>query len=150
MSYVPKYIIKRMVPGDALKNVDTGGRGKPDGFTLKYVNVLAPMTIESNFNVEDIKKQLFDAEIKIDDTPLDVKSGAIFVAGKKITIDNIADLGGTSIPVGGHLFIFFPKEGGLSGGKHVLFLKTKYMERVEETILERDLAGTLSGRDLLA
>ena len=150
MSYIPKYIIKRIIPADALKNVDMDGKGKADGFALKYVNVLAPMQIEKNFDVEDLKKQLFDAELKVDGTSLDVKKGAIFVLGKKITITNIADLGGLSLPVGGHMFIYFPQAGGLGAGKHTLVMKTKYKERVEETQLERDLAGTLTGKELKA
>ncbi|MBN2153176.1 MAG: hypothetical protein JW839_17110 [Candidatus Lokiarchaeota archaeon] len=149
MSYVPKYIIKRMVPADALKNVDMDGKGSVDGFALKYVNVLAPLQIEKDFDVEDLKKQLFDAEVRVDGSALDVKRGAIFAVGKKITLDNIADLGGISLPVGGHLFIYFPQAGGLGAGKHTLVLTTKYMERVEETVLERDMAGVMNGKELL-
>jgi hypothetical protein len=150
MAYVPKYIIKRMIPADALKNVDMDGKGRIDGFALKYVNVLAPMQIEKNFDVEDLKKQLFDADIKVDGTALDVKKGAIYAIGKKITLANIADLGGLSLAVGSHLYIYFPQAGGLGAGKHVLCLKTKYKERAEETVLERDMAGVLKGNELLA
>ncbi len=150
MSYIPKYIIKRIIPADALKNVDMDGKGKVDGFALKYVNVLAPMQIEKDFDVEDLKKQLFDAELRVDQNSLDVKKGAIFAIGKKITLENIADLGGLSLPVGGHLFIYFPQAGGLGAGKHTLIMKTKYKERAEETVLERELAGTMTGKELNA
>jgi len=150
MSFVPKYIIKRMVPPDALKNVDTDGKGKVDGFALKYVNVLAPMKIEKNLDVEDLKKQLFDADLEMDGKKLDVKKAAICATGKKFTIENIADIGGMELPVGGCLYIYYPLPGGLAAGKHVLHLKTKYKERVDETTLERDLSGTMTSKDLLA
>nr|MDO8084699.1 hypothetical protein [Candidatus Sigynarchaeum springense] len=132
-----------------MKNVDMDGKGKVDGIALKYVNVMAPMRIEKNFDVEDLKKQLFDAEVKVDGNPLDVKKGAIFVLGKKITLSNIEDLGGLSLPVGGHMFLYFPQAGGLGPGKHTLSLKTKYKERVDETVLERDMAGVMKGSELL-
>jgi len=138
-----------MIPADALKNVDAGGKGKIDGFALKYVNVLAPMKIEKNFDVEDLKKQLFDADLEMDGKKLDVKQGAIFVMGKKFTIDNIGEIGGMELPVGGFMYIYFQQPGGLPAGKHVLHLKTKYKERVDETTLERDLAGTMTSKELL-
>jgi hypothetical protein len=39
MSYIPKYILKRMLPADCVKSIE-------DGIEITFLNVLSPITIE--------------------------------------------------------------------------------------------------------
>ncbi|MHA1372107.1 MAG: hypothetical protein ACTSWN_17320 [Promethearchaeota archaeon] len=140
MSYIPKYILKRIIPKDALKNVDINGDGNIDGVMLTYVNVLAPMKIEEDFDEDDLKKQFEDADILIDGKKQDINSMALYMRGRRITTQNIADLRGIEVPVGGKIFIYCPMPGGLDAGSHVLKIKTVYRDQVNEIELKRELA----------
>ncbi|MHA1819886.1 MAG: hypothetical protein ACTSU2_16090 [Promethearchaeota archaeon] len=109
MSYIPKYILKRMLPKDCIEATD-------DGFLIKMVNVISPIT------VEEIPDNVIDyLEVKIDDTPVsdEVKKGIKIKndEGMEVGIENMADAIGVTIPVGGHLTIFVPYKVE-KGSKH--------------------------------
>lgn len=99
MSYIPKYILKRMLPADCVKSVG-------DGIEITFLNVLSPITIEQ------IPDNVLDyLELKIDGKEIgnDVKSKIKISMDNEIaTIDNIKNYIGRTIPVGGKLGINVP------------------------------------------
>lgn len=147
-SYVPKYILKRIVPKDALKNIDLSGDGKIDGIILKYVNVLAPMEFEENLDLNDLKKQLDDAQAKIGDLDIDFKNVTIIFGEERVTYDEMEKIRGRTVPVGAAIYLYYPNEGGLPDGSYKIYLRTVYQGNVSETELERNLAGVLDKSEL--
>ena len=101
MSYIPKYILKRMLPKDCLVGTD-------DGVKINLLNVISPISIdEIPDNVIDYIDVMVDGE----------SVGQDILKGLKITfedltvgIDNIADALGKTVPVGGSLVIAVPKK----------------------------------------
>ena len=148
MSYVPKYIIKRIVPKDALKNIDLSGDGKIDGVILKYVNILAPLEFEADLDLDDLKKQLGDAEAKIGDIQVDFKKVTIIFGEERVTYDDMEKIRGRTLPVGSAIHLYYPHDGGLPDGPHKIYLKTIYQGQTNETELERNLAGVMEKSEL--
>jgi len=101
MSYIPKYILKRMLPEDCVK-------ATADGFTITMTNVISPLT------VEEIPPNAIDyLEFKLNDVEVsaDVKKGIKITAGDKtVGINNLQDALGATIPVGGILAISVPQK----------------------------------------
>lgn len=100
MSYIPKYIVKRMVPNDAVK-------ATPDGIEIQFVNVISPIGIET-FPEGDLLGFL---EVKMDGKALsddEKKLIKINFQNKIITVDNIRTMAGTTIAVGEKLGIQLP------------------------------------------
>ena len=99
MSYIPKYILKRMLPADCVKSIG-------DEIEITFLNVLSPITIEQ------IPENVLDyLELKIDGKEIgnDVKSKIkISMDNEVATIDNIKNYIGRTIPVGGKLGIKVP------------------------------------------
>ncbi len=139
MSYVPKYIIKRIVPADALANYDVSGDGTPDHVGLKYVNVLAPMEIPQDATFEGLMDQL--RGIYVDDTKIEnVDQGQIWYDGKKYSKDNFNEMVGQTLPIGGQILILLPYSGGLQVGMHKLKIETSYEGQDSASEVERELA----------
>jgi len=140
MSYVPKYILKRIVPMDAVANYDLDGDGTADHVGVKYVNVISPMQIPADIDPSYLLSQLkgiwLDGE-KIEN----VESGLIIYEGKRYAIDNIQEAAGQTIPVGGSFLIMIQYPGGLSEGMHKIKLTTEYNSQESSTELEREIAA---------
>ncbi|GAB4315453.1 MAG: hypothetical protein Kow0069_17330 [Promethearchaeota archaeon] len=142
MSYVPRYIMKRIVPMDALANYDTTGDGRPDHVGLTYVNLLAPLEIPQDLDPDDLISQL--KEVAIDDAPLDreaVLAGQVWYEGEKFTLENLAAAAGRTVPIGGRLLILLPYPGGLPEGKHKVRLVTEYQGQQSVTEFEREVSA---------
>ena len=137
MSYIPKYIIKRIVPADALFNIDLNGDGKVDGTAVKYVNVVTPMTIPADTDVESIKKEFVGAWIDSEKYPLEKLM--LIYEGKKYTLDNVKNILGLTVPVGGILYIVALKAGGTPVGMHKIKICTQYKDQKNEYGVEREL-----------
>jgi hypothetical protein len=115
MSYIPKYIIKRMVPADAIKLV-------AGGLELNAINVISPLSVDGipeNINIVDY------VDFKIDGTSVaaDIKKGIKFTVGegtaaKTFTMDKIREFEGVVIPVGGKMKIFVPNKTLKKGEEH--------------------------------
>ncbi len=101
MSYIPKYIIKRMFPSDCIKL-------KGNGVEITYNNIIAPMQVEK---IPASEAYLARFTNKIDGTvvPMDVmKKAKITVNGKVYASTNIKAMEGQVIPAGGTILIFVP------------------------------------------
>ena len=101
MSYMPKYIIKRLFPSDCIKL-------KGDGVEITFNNVLAPMAVEK---IPEGVAYLERYSIKIDgnEVPLELmKKAKVTVNGKVYASTNIKEMEGEVIPAGGKIVIFAP------------------------------------------
>lgn len=105
MSYIPKYILKRMIPKDAVKNTDYG-------WSASITNVISPLSVDE---VPDNIVDLFS--ISVDGEELDVNNMALAHEDKEVTMENPSDALGVTVPVGGIIEIRY-KGDKLSPGKH--------------------------------
>ncbi|HMF34665.1 MAG TPA: hypothetical protein VKK79_24800 [Candidatus Lokiarchaeia archaeon] len=112
MSYIPKYILKRMVPPDAVKNTD-------DGWEVEVTNVISPLTVdEIPDNVMDL------VSFKIDGEEMDKSTMALRYEDKTVSVDNPQDALGVTIPVGGKVYIVH-KGDQLPAGMHKFEVSVK-------------------------
>jgi hypothetical protein len=108
MSYIPKYILKRMLPKECVKL-------EGDTVHVEMVNVISPLSID-----EIPDNYLSYLSVKIDDKemPEDKKSGIkIGFEDKIFTTSNIKDAVGVTLAVGGKLNVFFPNFAGVNKGE---------------------------------
>ncbi|MFX0101759.1 MAG: hypothetical protein ACFFCS_19500 [Candidatus Hodarchaeota archaeon] len=133
MSYIPKYILKRMVPKDAFMNIDKSGDGKPDAFGFYIVNVISPLAIPAEIpsspeelaklaGVDDLNSLL---SILVDGEELDFDFNKLELRyeDKGVTFATLADAAGVTIPVGGKIVAIYDYPGGLSVGEHEITIK---------------------------
>ncbi|MHA1820680.1 MAG: hypothetical protein ACTSU2_05830 [Promethearchaeota archaeon] len=102
MSYIPKYILKRMFPKDCVKKVD-------NGVEIKMINVISPLSIDEG--IPDDPWNYIDAII--DGKPLDEdkkKKITLKFEGKEYVVEKAKEFEGVVIPVGGSVIIFIPIE----------------------------------------
>lgn len=108
MSYIPKYILKRMLPKDCVKATD-------DGIEITFLNVISPITIEE---IPDDAIDYLVVSVDGNEITDDQKNGIqIEMDGELATIDNIKNYIGRTIPVGGKLKINVPVKLA-AGEKH--------------------------------
>jgi hypothetical protein len=102
---MPKYIIKRAIPADAVKIV-----GKE--IEIKLINVFSPLTID------EIPDNYLDyIGVSIDGEAQDLTKGfALKAEGKTFSHKNIKEALGMTLPVGGILQITFPNLKNLAKG----------------------------------
>ena len=101
MSYIPKYILKRLFPKDFAKLKD-------DGVEFTFQNILSPMKVE---DIPDGEEYLARFSIKIDGTevPMEtMKNAKITANGKEYSAMNVKEMEGQVIPVGGEIIVFAP------------------------------------------
>jgi hypothetical protein len=99
MSYIPKYILKRMIPKDAVKAVD-------GGIEISAINVISPIGIdEIPDNITDYLEVEVDG-VKVSDAQK--KAIKVILNEKAYTIDNAKNLVGMTIAVGESIKIFAP------------------------------------------
>ncbi|HME56189.1 MAG TPA: hypothetical protein VKM55_28560 [Candidatus Lokiarchaeia archaeon] len=99
MSYIPKYILKRMFPDDSFKKVE-------NGIEVTMINVLSPLSVDEV--PDDVMNYL---EASIDGTPVadeDKEKIEITTGGNTYTIANAKEFAGVVIPVGGTIKVFIP------------------------------------------
>jgi hypothetical protein len=118
MSYVPKYILKRMLPPDCIKSVS-------GGIEITFLNVLSPISIEQ---IPDNALDYLEFKIDGKEVKGDVKSKIKITMDKEVaTISNMKNYIGRTIPVGGKLGINIPQP--LEKGKEYDFeiiIKTEH------------------------
>lgn len=117
--YIPKYILKRMVPRDAVKAVE-------GGVEITFVNVISPLVLEEL--PDDVQEKIHEyLEVTIDGDPLPVEqlneATVEVVSGdddeaKKFAVANIQEADGFTLPVGGRLLIYLPVPDVAAGETH--------------------------------
>jgi hypothetical protein len=106
MSAIPKYILKRMIPDDAVKNTNLG-------WSISIMNVISPLSItKAPENVEDLFK------ITVDERVIDNESFSVVYNGKEATVKDPEVAVGVTVPVGGVIELRC-KGGKLAPGKHM-------------------------------
>lgn len=111
MSYIPKYILKRMIPQDAMKAAE-------GGVEITLTNVISPLSVDEIPAGIDPLEYL---EVKMDGEEIsaeELKGLKLTFEDTTIGIDNIEDALGKTIPVGGQLKIFFPTDKISAGEEH--------------------------------
>lgn len=99
MSYIPKYIMKRMFPEDAFKAV-------AGGLEVTMVNVISPLSVDE---VPDDVENYLEATVngvKISDA--DKKKIKIITSQKTFMLSNAKEFAGVVLPVGEKLKVFLP------------------------------------------
>ncbi len=114
MSYIPRYIIKRMIPKDAVKLVG-------DNIVVEMVNVISPITVEGIPPPEEVSQYLevkADGEVILDESmPELVKGLKIGWGDKQFEFINLQSAEGETIPVGDKLIVTFPNIKGYAVGE---------------------------------
>ena len=99
MSYVPKYILKRMIPQDALKKVE-------GGVELKMINMVTTIPVgEAPGDPVDLLEIKVNGELLTREQMLSIK---VQWEDNNYTMENIRDAG--TIPVNVELKFFLPYE----------------------------------------
>lgn len=107
MSFIPKYILKRMFPDGCAKIV-------PNGVEITMVNVISPLGIDDG--VPESAENHID--VVIDGKPLDTESKkkiTLTLEGKTYSVSKAKEFQGVIIPVGGTVKVFLPVQ--LEAGK---------------------------------
>jgi len=110
MSYIPKYILKRMFPNDCCKSVENGG------VEISMVNVISPISID------EVPDNVLDyIEVKIDGNEVSkdkIAKAKILFEDEEYNLANAKNALGKTIPVGGTLKIIVPDLGLNAGEEH--------------------------------
>ncbi|MHA1734510.1 MAG: C-glycoside deglycosidase beta subunit domain-containing protein [Promethearchaeota archaeon] len=134
---MPKYIVKRILPMDAVSNVDTTGDGKPDHIQVVSYNVMLPISVAEinswNLRLEEA------GELFVDDEKVDPTTIKAYFEGKEYTIDDFYDQNDLVIPIGARAKILIPREGGLPVGKHTFRVKYSWEDFSGDVQLEREI-----------
>lgn len=116
MSYIPKYILKRMFTEDAVKNV-------AGGVEVTMTNVISPLSVDE---VPDDVENYIDLSVDGQALPAEKKKDIrISFAGKSFSISNAKEFAGVVIPVGEKVTIFAPVGGLVAGSEHEFALTIK-------------------------
>jgi len=113
-NYIPKYIIKRLVPKDSIKK-------EGDTLKIKFVNVLSPITVSDEFP-DDLSGMV---KVKVDgkEIPEDkIFNTELEIEGKTYKVIELKELKGETIPVGAEIMINVPdKDNIVESGKTYTF-----------------------------
>ncbi len=110
MSYIPKYILKRMFKKDCVKKVE-------DGVEIEMINVISPLSIEDGIPEDPWNS----VDIRVDGKNLDVeakKQATISVEDNTYSVAKAKEFEGVVIPVGEKVKLFLPVEGIEAGEEH--------------------------------
>ena len=102
MSYIPKYILKRMFPKDCIKTVEGGAE-------INMINVISPLSIDDGIpeNAENHIGFILDGKV----IGPELKKKITFTIGDKtFSVANAKEFEGVVIPVGGAIKIFLPTD----------------------------------------
>nr|MDO8108683.1 hypothetical protein [Candidatus Sigynarchaeota archaeon] len=139
MSYIPKYILKRMIPANAFFTVDKNGDGKAESIGFYIVNVISPISIPADIpkdpkelaklaGVSDLNS-LITVTLDGIDLKFDFKKLELLYEGKSVKMGNLADAAGVTLPVGGIVVVLYdyPEKDYPPGtkmiGEHELVVK---------------------------
>ncbi len=130
MSYIPKYILKRMVPDNAVKVV-------ANNIEITIVNVISPLTIE-DIPEGDLSQYV---DIALDGKWYEGAAKQDFVnkielryEDKAVTLKNVRQFSGLTLPVGGQIKLVAPNTGGWKAGEtHSVTVKINLDNPVEIT-----------------
>ncbi|MHA1794308.1 MAG: hypothetical protein ACTSVI_16845 [Promethearchaeota archaeon] len=153
MSYIPKYILKRMVPKDSFFNVDKSGDGKADAFGFYIVNVISPLAVPADVptdpaelaklaGVDDLNS-LLTVIVDGEDIGFDFKNLELRYEDKSVTLDNLADAAGVTVPVGGKLVVIYSGKT-LEPGEHEITIKYGVAGSEGEISVKRTLSDDRS------
>jgi hypothetical protein len=142
MSYVPKYIIKRIVPNNAVANLDLNNDKKVDAVGVKYINVLTPMELPADLDIESLKKEFVCVSIDGKEYK-DLNDLMLFFEGELLTLKDINKLKGKTLPVGAKVVIVIKLPGGLQAGMHKFGIKTQYKEQTNFNEVEREVTAEI-------
>ncbi len=128
MSYIPKYVLKRMFPNDCMKKV-------AGGIEVTMINVISPITAkEMPANIGDFLLAKVDGK----PVPKEVLQGLVVrIDGKNYSEDNLCDLNGQTLPVGGTLTFFVPYDQAKQGEQHEIELdikSTKFQFKLDRVV----------------
>ncbi len=118
MSYIPKYIIKRLVPPDALKKVE-------GGVEIHIINVISPLSVDEIPQDIDPLEYL---EVKLDgkELPREKLEQLVLTWGdQKFTFSTLNEMVGQTIAVGQKLSLFFPSDDIKKGEEHEIEVTVK-------------------------
>ncbi|MHA1700096.1 MAG: hypothetical protein ACTSWN_14740 [Promethearchaeota archaeon] len=149
MSYIPKYILKRMVPKNSFFNVDKTGDGKPDAFGFYIINVISPLSIPAEVpsdpdelaklaGVDDLNS-LLNVTVDGEDIGFDFKKLELRHEDKSVRLDKLADAAGVTVPVGGKIVVIYDYPGGLPVGEHEITIKYGVAGSEGEISVKREL-----------
>ena len=114
MSYIPKYLLKRLVPKDALR-MDTVNGIRCAVLAVK--NVISPLEVPAE--IPQLPKDLNEfVRFSIDGEQGDITKLMIRAHGKIVTLNNLNDAAGETVDVGEILELCYPKE--LTPGEHTV------------------------------
>lgn len=137
MSYVPKYIIKRLIPMDGVK-LDAA----TNTLSIKLVNVLSPLPLA------DIPGDFLDLlDVKIDGKEIVNRSHPELYPELKlkwkdqvVPMKDIKSLAGGTLPVGDELMIMLPNKMGFKVGEKHTVLFTLKLDSPIQVEFERTIA----------
>ena len=129
MSYIPKYIIKRLIP-------ENGVVAEGDVIKVNAVNVISPIAIDEVpddfMNFIELK---VDDKVVLDGTHRDgADKLSLGYGGKSYNTKNLKEAQGQTIPVGGQILIVFPNTPKLEKGsmhKFTVTIKTNNPINIE-------------------
>ncbi len=127
MSYIPKYILKRMVPEDAVKNT-------AKGWEIEVTNVISPLTVDQ---IPDNVMDLFS--FKVDGKDMDKNKMSLRYEDKVVSMKNPKDALGVTIPVGGKIYIV-AEDAPLPAGMHSFEINIQIDNPINISI-EREVKG---------
>lgn len=136
-SFVPKYIVKRILPMDALSNVDVSGDGTADHVQFVAYNVMLPISVsEMSAWGLDLEKA---GTLYIDGEELDPAKVLAYYDGQKYSLATFYENVDLVIPIGGRAKILYPWPGGLSLGEHTLRCAYEWDQFVGDITVTREI-----------
>ncbi len=127
MSYIPKYILKRMVPDNAVKVV-------ANNIEITIVNVISPLTIE-DIPEGDLAQYV---DIALDGKWYEGLAKQDFVnkielryEDKAVTLKNVRQFSGLTLPVGAQIKLVVPNPGWKAGETHTVTVKVNLDNPIE-------------------
>ena len=138
-----------MIPEDSFFNTTKGKAAKPTHFGFYIVNVISPLSIPAEIpsdpkelaklaGVDDLSK-LINLSVDGKELAFDIKKLTLRYEDKEVTLLNLKDAAGVTIPVGGKLIIMYEMPGGLPAGEHEIVVKAGIGGNVQEIAAKRTL-----------
>ncbi len=127
MSYIPKYILKRLVPKDAVTL-------EGDEISVEVTNVISPIPIgDLPGSLKDVLYIDLDGETVFSPEKQEIADDVkLFWDGEEYDLETIKQAGGGTMAVGGKLKVKIPNKWDLSVGEtHKLKLKVDIDSPIE-------------------
>src|SRR6056297_30509 len=127
MSYIPKYILKRLVPKNAVK-LDG------DQISVEVTNVVSPIPIgDLPGSLKDVLLLTVDGDVVFSPEKQELADDVeLYWEGEQYDLDSIKEAGGGTLPVGGKLIVKVPNKWGFaSGEEHKLKIEVQIDSPIE-------------------